>query len=158
MDNVPSFVVYIILFFAIVGWLVSEIISRKIKQIESIYIDRIKLLKKEKTKLESSISKQKSRCTRLEEESVPLRESEIAAPALKKNHHNLSNELTKFFKSIDLLRVKLNNREYSSNPVTSEALKILEEYCPNEEEQKIHKLNKLQGSFTRIKNSMDGGG
>jgi len=155
MNNFPAFFVYIIFFFVLLGWICSEIVSRKSREIEAQYIKRLKLLKKEKSKLETSLAKQKNRCTQIEKGNVPLRESIEMIPALKKDHKNLSSELTKFHSSIDLIRSKLSNREYSSNPIASEALTILEEFCPNEEERKALKQFKMTGAFTRIKKSME---
>ena len=155
MNNIPEIAVYIVTFLAILGWICSEIVSRKLKAIEDLYNRRHKLLNKEKLKLEMALAKQRRRSVKIEKDCVPLRESEAAAPVLEKNHKKLSRELTHFHRSLDALRVKLSNRDYSSNPVASDALNILEEFCPNEEERKAIKQTKLASAFTRIKNSMD---
>jgi len=155
MNNIPEIAVYIVFFLAILGWICSEVVSRKLKAIEDLYSRRHKLLNKEKLKLESALAQQRRRSVKIEKDCVPLRESEAAAPILEKSHKNLSRELAQFNKSLDALRVKLSNRDYSSNPIANEALTILEEFCPNEEERKAIKQTKLASAFTRIKNSMD---
>jgi len=155
MNNSPIIFVYLIFLLAIVGWVFSEIIFRKIKNIESQYLKRLNQLNLEKTKLEALLVKEKNRCTEVKEKVVPLRELESSIPTIEKNYHNLSAMLEKYYGNIDLLRSKLNKREYSSNSVANEVLIVIEEFCPNEEERLKHKQNKLSGAFTRIKNSMD---
>ena len=155
MNNAPIIFVYLIFILAIVGWIFSELISKKTKEIESQYIKRLNQLNKERTKLEALLVKEKNRCTQVKEKSVPLREFESSIPTMEKNHTNLSALLDKYYVNVDLLRAKLNKREFSSNSVANEVLIIIEEFCPNEQERLKHKQNKLSGAFTRIKKSME---
>lgn len=151
-----SFAFAIFVFILMIGgWIISEIIAKNEKEIEQQYSKRLKQLKKEKSVLIKSLTKVESRRVGISEECDSLKSFEAEIPSLKKNNKHSSNELVCLYENINTLRVKLQNREYYSNPLADEALNILKAYFPNKEEQKANKQERVRGAFDRIKNSID---
>jgi len=157
MDNIPTIFIIIIFLLILAGWIIAEVISKNARNLNKINTTEMKRLIKEKASLETSLDKEIKRSASVSEELAVMREFEATIPTLKKNHNQLTKDHTRSLENIDNLRVKLKKREYSSNPVTSDVLVILEEYFPNEQERQSLEDEKLKGTFSRIKNSLGGG-
>jgi len=154
MDNIPIIFIVFIFLLVLIGWIISEVISRNLKKTNKTHSKEMNILMKEKARLEASLIKENKRCALINEEYDAMREFEATIPTLKKNYKQLKKEFSRSNEYIDKIRVRLKKREYSSNPVTSDVLVILEEYFPNEQEKKSNEDEKLKGTFSRIKNSM----
>jgi len=157
MDNIPIIFIIIIFLLILAGWIIAEVISKNARNLNKINSTEMKRLIKEKASLETSLNKEIKRSESVSEELAVMREFEATIPTLKKNHNQLTKDHSRSLENIDKLRVKLKKREYSSNPVTSDVLVILEEYFPNEQERQSLEDEKLKGTFSRIKNSLGGG-
>ena len=156
MSNATIISIVIIFILVMIGWIVAEIISRNARNLNKANSTEVKKLIKEKESLEASLNKEIKRRENVSEELDTMREFQTKIPTLKKNHNQLTKDHSRSLEVIDNLRAKLKKREYSSNPVTTDVLVILEEYFPNEHERQILEAEKLKGTFSRIKNSMGG--
>jgi len=154
MDSIPIIFILFIVFLILGGWFIAEMVSKKATKLHKSNSKEMKILMKEKERLESSISKESERLTRVSEECDALRQFEASIPSLKTNCSKLTQDLSQSLENIDQLRLKLKKREYSSNPVTSDVLMILEEFFPNAQERELIEQEKLKGTFGRIKNSI----
>jgi len=155
MDNIPIFFFGSIFCLVLGGWFIAEIVSRKATKMHHMHSKEMKILVKEKARLESSIAKENTRVSRVSEECDALREFESQIPSLKKSFAHLTKDVSQSLENIDLIRLKLKKREYSSNPVTTDILAILGEYFPSEQERELLEQEKLKGTFGRIKKSID---
>ena len=154
MTDIPSFIIGLIFLLILAGWVVSEIISRNEKDIRKQYATKLGELNNEKSELLKSLAKENVRYTRVKEECEYLSEFVDNIPTLKVNHTNLSKELISVSENIQALRLKLNNRDYVTNPCAESILSILGEYFPTEVEKEAKKSMKLSENFNRIKGIM----
>ena len=155
MTDIPSFSIGLIFLLILAGWIVSEVISRNEKDIKNQYAKQLDKLNNEKSELQKSLAKENVRYTRVKEECEYLSEFVDNIPTLKVNHGNLSKELSCVSENIQALRLKLNNRDYASNPCAESILNILCEYFPTEVDNEAKRSVKLTENFSRIKGMMD---
>ena len=149
-----SFLIFFIFVFIIGGWVLSEVISRNSKKIEKLYSKKMNELNKEQESLKKSIAKEDIRFTRVKKECDELRAFEETIPTLRKNHTQVIANLKHAYLSIDKLRVKLNSKEYSGNPVVHDVMVIIEEHSPNSEDRKLKNEEKMRQTFSSIKDSI----
>ena len=154
MSTGITYLIFFIFVLIIGGWILSEVISRKAKKLEKVYSKELKVLNKEKEDLIKSISKEDTRYTRIKKECEELRAFEETIPTLRKNHTQLIADLNHTQLKIDELRVKLNSKEYSGNPVVHDVIQIIEEYSPNSEDRKMKNEDKIRQTFNSIKDSI----
>ena len=154
MSTMSSFLIFFIFVFIIGGWLLSEAISRKSKKIEKLYSKQMNTLNKEQETLKKSIEKEDVRFTRVKKECDELRAFEETIPTLRKNHTRVISDLKHAYLNIDKIRIKLNSKEYSGNPVVHDVMMIIEEYSPNSEDRQIKDEEKMRQTFNSIKDSI----
>ena len=137
------------------GWIISEIISRNEKETLRQYTKKLTELKNEQSELQKSINKKRHSYNNVKIESDELKHFLSTVPEMKINHAKMTTKLEFTLNQVHLIRTKLKNREYSNNPFTKNALMLLVEYFPTEEEKNLKSQAELAGTFSRIKSNLD---
>jgi len=157
MENISTFLIVFIGIVVVVGWISSEMISRKATQATKKSSLRASKLERENNELTIALQKEQERYKRLREEYEKAKEAREQLREFEREYMHLVNAYNRFSANIDDLKKLVTEKKYKSNALSREILSHMERNCPSSETLQKMKDESTKEAFKRIKERMKSG-